>query len=294
MRWMVLVLACLLSVSPGLADEAPIAITTQLDQQWLDVVISIEQFSGDAGNPEVSIGTGFLVGTDNRHLVLATARHVVIENEEKFASGKEPPKVRVDLIYRVNVKSGGTKVVSGASLREAGGGEWFISGKHDLAVRFFKFLAAADLKSIPLNRFLVAEQVQAGTPLAVLGFPMGLRSTDHARPIARHGTVARADPENVIAEAFVFPGNSGGPALYAPTSRLQVSRGGVPMLTKEMLAGLVTSFIGYRDIAISKQTGRPRVVFEENSGLVNLVPAWAIREFVTSGKVRELDLTLPK
>jgi hypothetical protein len=37
------------------------------------------------------------------------------------------------------------------------------------------------------------------------------------------------------------------------------------------------------------QTKRPRVVFEENSGLANLVPTWVVRNFITTGEVNSLD-----
>jgi hypothetical protein len=36
--------------------------------------------------------------------------------------------------------------------------------------------------------------------------------------------------------------------------------------------GIVSSYIPYQDAAISPQTKRPRIVFEENSGLTSVVP----------------------
>ncbi|MEN6615143.1 MAG: hypothetical protein ABFD12_01160 [Syntrophorhabdus sp.] len=59
-----------------------------------------------------------------------------------------------------------------------------------------------------------------------------------------------------------------------------------------MLVGIVSSFIPYREVAVSEQTRRPRIVFEENSGLANLVPAWVLKGFITTGSVDSFDQKL--
>ncbi len=38
------------------------------------------------------------------------------------------------------------------------------------------------------------------------------------------------------------------------------------------MLGLVASYLPYRDVAISQQTGRVRLVSEENSGLARVIP----------------------
>ena len=38
------------------------------------------------------------------------------------------------------------------------------------------------------------------------------------------------------------------------------------------MIGVVAAYLPYHDIAISQQTRRPRIVFEENSGLASIVP----------------------
>ena len=119
---------------------------------------------------------------------------------------------------------------------------------------------------------------------------MGLRSVDHAMPIARRGMIGRADSGNLLADLFVFPGNSGGPVLYVPPFGAGgASAPGAEVVQHEMLVGMVTSFISYSDVAFSNQTKRPRVVFEENSGLANLVPAWVVKRFITGGEVNAMD-----
>lgn len=256
--------------------------TSQLDQQWLDTVVSIER--QPAPGQEVPVGTGFVVASGQNHLVLVTAKHVIHDRQGRLFT---------DLAYRLNQASGSSQLLRDADLVVAGAGSWFVSPNHDVAVRFLPFVQGALVKAIPLDRFVEEKQVEAGTPIAVLGFPMGLRSTQHARPIARRGMVARAESTTVIADVLVFPGNSGGPVLYVPAFKTGgVSFGGAEVVPHEMLVGVVVSFIPYSDVAISLQTSRPRVVFEENSGLANLVPAWVARDFVTSGAVASFDKQL--
>lgn len=123
-------------------------------------------------------------------------------------------------------------------------------------------------------------------------FPLGLRSEEHAQPIVRGGTVARADSKSILIDGFVFPGNSGGLVLYSPTLKLHSSADidiELGFIDHEMVIGLVSSYIPYIDAAVSQQTGRPRVTFEENSGLCQLVSADAILHILKRGDFVELD-----
>lgn len=278
--------ACALVVGfagPCMSESSPPVLrTSQLDQQWLDTVVSIEQLSEDG--KQIPIGTGFVVSSLRNHFILVTAKHVVCDADGKF---------RANLAYRVNQIGSSSRLLKDADLVQVGAGSWFLSRQYDVAVRFLGIPQGASIKFIPLDRFIEESQVEAGTPLAALGFPMGNRSVDHAKPIARRGMVGRADPTVVLADLFVFPGNSGGPVLYVPALKMGgVSFGGAEVVRQEMLIGMVSSFIPYKDVAVSQQTGRTRVIFEENSGLANLVPAWVVRNFIATGEVDSLDANL--
>ena len=114
----------------------------------------------------------------------------------------------------------------------------------------------------------------------------------HKRPIARSGTVARVDEDGIIIETFVFPGNSGGPVVYSPP--LKLGRGfDTRLINEERLVGVVSSYIPYEEVAISPQTGRHRVVFEENSGLSEIIPAEAVLEFVVREDFQKQETKLP-
>ena len=43
---------------------------------------------------------------------------------------------------------------------------------------------------------------------------------------------------------------------------------------------MVSGYIPYQDVAVSQQTGRRRIIFEENSGLGKVVPYDAIQRLV--------------
>ncbi len=136
-------------------------------------------------------------------------------------------------------------------------------------------------------------EVTEGDSVFVLGFPMGLMAVDHQYVILRSGALARvrdfldSRSDEYIIDVQVFPGNSGGPVILKPElasiegTKNQMSAG---------LIGLVKSYIPYRDVAVSQQTGRPRVIFEENSGLSVVEPVDHIIEAIQADELRKLPV----
>ena len=55
---------------------------------------------------------------------------------------------------------------------------------------------------------------------------------------------------------------------------------------------MVSSYLPYREVAVSQQTGRPRMIFEENSGLGVVVPFNVIEETIEFA-VNKLNLRQP-
>ena len=51
---------------------------------------------------------------------------------------------------------------------------------------------------------------------------------------------------------------------------------GTPADSRSTLIGIVAAYLPYQDVAFSLQTKRPRVIFEENSGLAVVFPVEAI------------------
>jgi S1-C subfamily serine protease len=142
---------------------------------------------------------------------------------------------------------------------------------------------AADLFTADLVR---AKEmgVSEGDGVFVLGFPAQLSGGDRNYVVVRQGVIARISDTLVgsrktfVIDTFIFPGNSGGPVVLKPEMQ---SITGTKNQNQAVLIGLVSSFQTYQETAVSLQTGRPRIIFEENSGLANVVPVDQIKDAVT-------------
>ena len=125
--------------------------------------------------------------------------------------------------------------------------------------------------------------ISEGDGVFVLGFPLGEAGDERNYAIVRQGIIARAqdwlkgDARTFLIDASIFPGNSGGPVLLRPEL---TSIQGTKANHKCGLVGMVSSYLPYQEVAISQQTGRPRMIFEENSGLGIVVPHDAIQETI--------------
>jgi S1-C subfamily serine protease len=112
-------------------------------------------------------------------------------------------------------------------------------------------------------------QVVEGDGVFVVGFPLGIVSEPRSRPIVRSGCIARIQDvfdqggDSFLVDAQVFPGNSGGPVFRVP-SAMSVTEDSDPGVG---LLGIVYAYAPYSDVAVSPQTGKARVIFQENSGL---------------------------
>jgi hypothetical protein len=148
--------------------------------------------------------------------------------------------------------------------------------------------AGADFSALPERAHLDLEGIESlgvvgGDDVFTLGFPMGIAGTEKKYAIVRGGVIARVDREIVdetgcfLIDCPVFPGNSGGPVVLKPEA---VSLGKQPPRTKVHVIGIVSGYVPYTDTAISEQTQRPRVSFEENSGLAYVVPMDAVNELI--------------
>ena len=128
-----------------------------------------------------------------------------------------------------------------------------------------------------------AQEIGEGDGVFVLGFPLGNAGDERNYAIVRQGVIARAQDwlngksNTFLIDASIFPGNSGGPVLIKPEG---TSVHGTQANTRNGLVGMVSEYLTYQEIAVSTQTERPRMIFEENSGLGVVVPHDAILETV--------------
>ena len=133
-----------------------------------------------------------------------------------------------------------------------------------------------------------------GDGVFVLGFPMGLVGHEQDYVIVRQGVLARVSDvletplmSSFLIDSFIFPGNSGGPVVLKP--EFVSIEGAKPPIHQAYLLGIVKGYLPYTDVAFSMQTKHPRVTFEENSGLAEVIPADYIEE-----TIREFRKSNPK
>ena len=130
--------------------------------------------------------------------------------------------------------------------------------------------------------------VSAGDGVFVLGFPMNLAGLQRNYVIVRQGGIARIQEmlegasATFMLDAFVFPGNSGGPVVLRPDV---VSIQGTNAQNSAYLMGMVIDYKPYDDVAASLQTKQPRVIFEENSGLADVLPVDVIDEAIIAFRI---------
>lgn len=271
-----------LIIAAGAAGQQPEQNlrTSNFNQNWLKTLVSIELVR--PGGP-VPVGTGFLVSTPDQRILLVTARHVVLG---------EDGKAKANLAYRLNETGGTSRLYGDAQVTALTTTGWFVSASADVACRYVVMSKTADALLLPQDAFLPRKGLQPGAPLLVPGFPLQLRSEKYASPLVRHGIVARSDDEGIIIDAFAFPGNSGGPVFYVPLLFLGPGlRSG--QLNEQKVAGLVSFNISYVERAVSEQSRRARVTFEENTGLTSVVPADAILELLRRDDVVKAASKIP-
>ena len=221
--------------------------------------------------------TGVAKGATRHAMFLVTNRHV-IEGED-------------ELYIRFNQGSGSERFRL-ATKHEDGTAVFSISQQFDVAACPINAEAmreaGADFSALPERAHLDLAGIESlgvvgGDDVFTLGFPMGIAGTEKKYAIVRGGVIARVDREIVdetgcfLIDCPVFPGNSGGPVVLRPEV---VSLGKQPPRKRVHVVGIVSGYVPYADTAISEQTQRPRVTFEENSGLAYVVPMDAVNELI--------------
>lgn len=244
------------------------------------------------------IGTGFLVGDPVRHkppsdekryrIWLITNKHVLTGLKTiyvKFNSAVDPNSkdYEVPLISR----NGKPRWVGHASQTVDVAAITMPVKLLENEKRLFSFFQLGDHTAD--RQSLKDNEVTEGDRVFVLGFPMGLVDASRQYVICRGGVLARVrdfleqKAEDFLVDATVFPGNSGGPVILCPSA---IAIQGTKTNQRADLIGVVKSYVSYSDLAISNQTRRPRIMFEENSGLASVESVDSILETVALAERR--------
>jgi S1-C subfamily serine protease len=150
--------------------------------------------------------------------------------------------------------------------------------QRELSVSFF----GSDLNTVRVPEMANAG-ISEGDAVYVLGFPMGLVGKEQNFVVARSGSIARirdlieGSTNYFLLDAAVFPGNSGGPVISKPEA---MAIAGTKPVGMAYVIGIVRGYLTYQEVAVSSQTHQPRVVFQENSGLVEVHPIDYVEELI--------------
>lgn len=255
---------------------------------FLDTVVAIGV--GDDPLKRQWIGTGFVYGDllgangdkRNYRLWVITNKHVVTGLKKmfiKFNSAAEPNSK--DYEVPLIASNGRPRWIGHPNPGTDVAAIFLHAGTLRTDQRHFAYFRS-DAHVMPKQQMKTTGLTE-GDRVFILGFPMGLVSAERQYVICRGGYLARIrdylddKASDYLVDGMVFPGNSGGPVVLCP-SALAIT--GTNTIDKSDLIGIVKSYVPYNDVAISQQTKRPRVVFEENSGLTAVEPYDAIRETV--------------
>jgi len=117
------------------------------------------------------------------------------------------------------------------------------------------------------------DELYEGDEVFYFGFPLGVGAelaTPH-HPILRTGSIAqKRETDKFLIEANVFPGSSGSPVFFQNDQE------------SLRFIGILKSYIPYEDVAVSRQTGLVRVIFQENSGLASVIDIKCVKEILDS------------
>ena len=130
-----------------------------------------------------------------------------------------------------------------------------------------------------------------------MSYQPGIEITNKINPIIRTGTISIINEDKTyFIDGFAFPGNSGSPVFFKPRAFSFTSAGlkmGRDPLNNHFI-GIIGSYVPFKDIAYSRQTGEPRIIFVENTGLSQVWAVDYLIEIIESDQFKEQLEKLPK
>lgn len=282
MRSIVIIL--LLFLSGGLKAEE--GFVEFLSDNLYESVVLIENRTASALPDEESDkykprGTGVLIAWDNCFYIL-TANHIIEDSDDLCVRFRRPG----DTLQHAHI--------SIDSLSQASQKSWISDDSLDLSLFEIEKSLIIKYKEKALNvdsMFADPYESLLGSGIYVVGYPSSIAGLDIH--VVRKGSIAAIlSNKKFLIDSQIYPGTSGAPVFSSTVPNLIAQ---VPYSNdinmeinfvgrQGMFLGIVVGYLYYRDVAVSRQTDRPRVTFEENSGLAVVISAPAIYEFLQSIK----------
>ncbi|CAA9397977.1 MAG: FIG00771309: hypothetical protein [uncultured Ramlibacter sp.] len=184
------------------------------------LLLAVVRVSTFAGELALTAASGFFFERDGR-LFLVTARHVLVDQP----SGHHPDRIELtlhtDAVDLTRTARMSVPLYQDRKSRWRQGKD--SGGEIDVAV--LELDRALLPKSVELRAFTPANlqdelaQIRIGTPLLVVGFPLGFYDTVHHLPVARQASVASAfgvrfqEHGHFLTDARIHRGASGAPVV---------------------------------------------------------------------------------
>jgi len=235
--------------------------------------------------------TGFLVNIQGIfHLI--TAKHVVMEIKDGKFTNRLIDDGMCAFFNRKDEKIGFRPI---EFIKKDFGVKWIFHENEDVDIAIIPFgldPQKDDVMTIPENLFLTADRLFELYDVFFLSYQPGIKPKKRISPIIRSGTISLIKEDDMFyIDATAFPGNSGSPVFVKPFPIRFGERegefrfGGGPLAGK--FIGIVGEYLPYREIAISTQTHRPRVIFEENTGLSKVWSVTFIKQILESDEFKQ-------
>lgn len=228
--------------------------------------------------------TGMLLNLEGVHHLI-TAKHVVVER----ASGKLTTKVSDEnLSLFFNLKNGGIGSRSISEIKASFKVDWMFHKNPEVDIAIIPFglnVKIDDVKTLQKELFY-EDEIAELLDVFYLAYQPGTKHINRISPIFRVGTISLInEDETFYIDGSAFPGNSGCPVFIKP-SVSRYDKDGNWKLGGDSIGGkflgIVGEYLPYVDVAVSMQTNRARVRFEENTSLSRIWPIKFIDEIVAS------------
>lgn len=237
----------------------------------------------EKGNPEC-LAVGVLIDVEGKiHLV--TCKHVVVDRNTNKSIDK-------DLLIFNNTKKQTISPTPIESIKKTHKVKWIFHENPDVDIAVIPFYYdqySDDIKAIGQQLFKTCDELKELNDIFMLSYQPKLISKNMILPIARDGIISLVNNDKTFyIDTTIFPGNSGSPVFLKPFPfnighGLEVS-GNVPRLR---LLGIACGYITQEDVAVSYQTGEPRIIFQENTGLSRVWSISLLNEIVESEKFND-------
>ena len=224
---------------------------------------------------------------------IVTAKHVIFDGKNNKISDQ-------DLFVFYNLKDGSMKSVPISRSKKKINVDWVFHKNAQVDIALIPIpldMDKDDIRIIPDSAFLSPDKILETYDVFFLSFQPGTENVTRISPIIRKGMISRLNTDGTFfIDGFAFPGNSGSPVFIKPDAVRLGDKGFIigsdPIGGK--FVGIIGAYIPYQEMAFSVQTKRPRIMFEENTGLSRVWPAVLINEIIESVPFKDQLSKIPK